>query len=66
MRVLSSNVTKDGKSVFTPNALKEVNGVKVGIFGLSSPETAYKTNPNNVKGLKFEDPVQMAKNKLKN
>ncbi|MDB8801451.1 MULTISPECIES: 5'-nucleotidase C-terminal domain-containing protein [Romboutsia] len=64
MRVLSSNVTKDGKSVFTPNAIKEVNGVKVGIFGLSSPETAYKTNPNNVKGLKFEDPVQMAKKQV--
>lgn len=65
MRVLSSNVKKDGKSVFTPSYVKEVNGVKVGFFGISSPETAYKTNPNNVKGLTFASPVESAKEEVK-
>lgn len=66
LRVLSSNVKKDGKSVFTPSYIKEVNGVKVGFFGVSTEETAYKTNPNNVKGLKFTSPIDSAKEEVKN
>lgn len=66
MRVVSSNVKKDGKSVFTPNYVKEINGVKVGFFGLTSQETAYKTNPNNVKGIEFKNPVETAKEEVQN
>lgn len=66
MRVLSSNVKKDGTSVFEPSYVKEINGVKVGFFGLSSEETAYKTNPNNVKGLEFTSPIESAKEEVKN
>lgn len=33
--------------------VKEIEGVKVGVFGLATPETAYKTNPTNVEGLNF-------------
>ena len=66
MRVLSSNVKKDGKSVFTPSYVKEINGVKVGFFGISSEETAYKTNPNNVKGLTFTSPIESANQEVKN
>lgn len=66
MRVLSSNVLKDGESVFTPSYIKKINGVKVGFFGMSSPETAYKTNPNNVKGLEFINPIESAKQEVKN
>lgn len=65
LRVLSSNVKKDGQSVFEPSYIKEIDGVKVGFFGISSPETAYKTNPNNVAGLSFENPIQTAKEEVK-
>ncbi|WP_019229300.1 5'-nucleotidase C-terminal domain-containing protein [Sedimentibacter sp. B4] len=59
--MLSANVLdKDGKSLFTPYVIKEINGVKVGIFGLSTPETAYKTSPANVEGLTFANPVETA------
>jgi 5''-nucleotidase/2'',3''-cyclic phosphodiesterase and related esterases len=60
--VISANVkvAKDGSSLFKPYIIKEVDGVKVGIFGLTTPETAYKTHPNNVAGISFADPTKEA------
>lgn len=64
-RLLGANVinTKTGKiaSGYKEYTTYTVNDVKVGVFGLCTPETAYKTNPNNVKGLTFADPVATAK-----
>ncbi|CCJ32663.1 5'-nucleotidase C-terminal domain-containing protein [Caloramator australicus] len=37
-----------------------VNGVKIAFLGLATPETAYKTKPENVKDLIFADPVKTA------
>ena len=69
LKLLASNVKKDGKPIFEPNSIKEmqVNGktVKVGLFGLSTEETAYKTNPNNVKGIDFTSPIDAAKEQVK-
>ena len=68
LRLLASNINKDGKSVFEANHIKEmeVNGktVKVGFFGIATQETAYKTNPNNVKGIEFTSPVDAAKEQV--
>lgn len=56
MEVLAGNVkTKDDKLKYEDTMIKEIGDVKVGIFGLATPETSYKTNPNNVKGLYFGD-----------
>lgn len=60
--LLSSNIKKaDGKTLLMASTIKEIGGLKVGIFALSTPETAYMTHPNNVKGLTFADPVAEAK-----
>ncbi|NLM42813.1 MAG: LysM peptidoglycan-binding domain-containing protein [Clostridiales bacterium] len=60
--IISANVIKqDGNTLLEPYVIKEVGGLKIGIFGLSTPETAYKTNPKNVEGLTFENPVEVAK-----
>lgn len=67
--MLSNNVMKDGKLVFKPYIVKEVKGLKVGIFGISTPETAFKTHPDNVKGYEFADMVKASKetvDKLRN
>jgi len=40
--------------------IKEYDGVKVGVFGLATPETRYKTHPKNVEGLVFENPITTA------
>ena len=60
--VLAANIAKeDGTQLLEGYMIKEVAGVKIGIFGLSTPETAYKTHPANVEGLTFEDPIEKAK-----
>jgi len=60
--ILSANVKKaDGKRLLTPYIIKEVDGIKIGIFGFATSETTYKTHPKNVEGLIFFDPVEEAK-----
>lgn len=51
--LLAVNVKKNGVVAYDDVVIKEVNGVKVGILGIATPETAYKTNPLNVVGLDF-------------
>ena len=59
--LLASNITKaDGTDLIAPYVIKEVDGVRVAIFGLATPETAFKTSPNNVIGLTFGDPALAA------
>src|SRR6056297_929026 len=43
-----------------PYVIKEINGIRVGIFGLATPETEYKTHPKNVEGLTFRSPSEAA------
>ncbi|GGG25298.1 5'-nucleotidase C-terminal domain-containing protein [Paenibacillus abyssi] len=59
--VLGANVYKaNGERFLEPYVIKEVGGLSIAIFGLATPETLYKTHPNNVKGLTFADPVAEA------
>ncbi|MEN6399420.1 MAG: 5'-nucleotidase C-terminal domain-containing protein [Rectinema sp.] len=60
-QILAANVYKDGKRVFTPYVIKNIGGVRVAFFGLATPETAYKTDPKNVQGIYFSDPIVEAK-----
>lgn len=69
---LAANIIdkKTGKPVewAKPYKIIEVDGVKVGLIGVTTPETAYKTTPANVADLTFEDPsisVQKYADKLR-
>jgi 5'-nucleotidase / UDP-sugar diphosphatase len=65
-QLISANV-KDkstGKNFLTPKIVIDKNGYRYGIFGLSTPETEYLTNPNNVSSLEFGDPIQAAKDQV--
>ncbi len=53
--VISANVTLNGTTILPANTIKEVGGVKLGFFGLTTPETAFKTNPSNVKDINWGD-----------
>jgi len=60
---LAANVKKeDGEDIpyIHDYMIKEYDGIKVGVFGLATPETAYKTHPKNVEGLVFENPITTA------
>ena len=52
-KVLCSDVIKDGKSAFEENTIIEKNGVKIGLFGLETPETYTKVNPALMLGVTF-------------
>lgn len=43
----------DGKTIFDANTIIEKGGVKIGFFGLDTPEAQTKANPKLIQGLKF-------------
>ena len=45
----------DGKTIFDANTIIEKGGVKIGFFGLDTPEAQTKANPALIKGLTFAD-----------
>ena len=47
------------------NIIEEVNGKKIGIFGLTTEETYYKTNPKNLNGTEFKNIIETAKEQVK-
>ena len=47
-----------GRPFTTPCIYKELEGVRILIVGLSTPETTYTTRPRNVKGLTFTPPAK--------
>lgn len=62
VKMLNANIVDaNGVNIFTPYEIVEKDGIKIGIFGLATPETAYKTSPKNVEGLTFEDPIEISK-----
>ena len=63
LTVLSANVVdKDtGKRMFKDRKIYRLpSGLKVGVFGLTTPETAYKTSPLNVQNVKFLNPIEVS------
>ncbi len=56
--ILAANVfNEDGENILPSFIIKDFNGIKVGIFGLATPETLYKSHPAGTKGLTFEEPA---------
>lgn len=54
-KVLCANVLNpEGNSLFTPNAIYTgPSGLRIGFFGMETPETRTKVNPSMIKGLNF-------------
>jgi len=65
--VIAANVVKeaDGESDFDAYVIEEVDGVRVGIFGLATEETKFKSHPDNTVGINFVNPVEAAKEAVK-
>jgi 2',3'-cyclic-nucleotide 2'-phosphodiesterase/3'-nucleotidase len=60
---LSSNTYKAGtqETFYDPYLVKEINGVRVGILGLTTPGIPNWENPQNYAGLEFRETVSEAK-----
>ena len=64
--ILAANVTKeDGTQDLKEYEIIEKDGLKIGIFGLSTEETKVKSNPKNTEGVDFSDPIAKAEEMVK-
>ncbi|MDY3118430.1 MAG: 5'-nucleotidase C-terminal domain-containing protein [Peptoniphilus sp.] len=64
--ILAANIIKNtGVNDFKGQTLLDVNGVKVGIFGITTEETKVKSNPKNTEGITFLNPVEVARAQVK-
>lgn len=61
--IYEMDVNQDDYISENSNTSKKDN-LKIGVFGLATPETAYKANPNNVKDLDFINPYEAAQNMI--
>ncbi len=60
--MISANVFQaDGSNLLVPTFTTEVGGETFAFIGFVAEETPIVTHPNNVKGLTFKDPVDIAK-----
>lgn len=59
--ILAANLLKDESLLFEEYTIKEIDGVKVGIFGLATDETKFKSHPDNTKGVEFTNAVDVSK-----
>ena len=48
-----------GKSIFDGHAIEEVDGVKIGFFGMETPETFTKVNPGLIQEITFPQGTEM-------
>ena len=52
-KVLCADVLKDGQPIYDAHTVIEKGGVKIGFFGLETPETQTKVNPGLIQGIEF-------------
>ena len=58
------NLLLNGVNGNGANVIEEVNGKRIGIFGLTTEETYYKTNPKNLNGTQFKDVIETSKKQV--
>ena len=67
--LLSANTYVNGARLFEASTIidkdKSVKGDEVVVIGVTTPETATKTHPKNVKGVTFKDPIPEVLNVVK-
>ena len=65
--ILDANIVRKGsnKRIFKPYKIFKLNGMKIGVFGLSTPDTALTTNSRNVETINFLNPVEISREMIK-
>lgn len=65
--IFAANVTnQDGSHIIDSDKIIEIDGVKIGIFGLATEETKTKSSPANTEGLTFANTIETAQNEVTN
>ena len=60
---LASNVTINGDYFLDDTKVIEIDGVKIGLFGIITEATSHSAMPDFVRGIEFADPVETARTK---
>jgi len=47
----------EGLGILKPYVIKEVNGIRIAIIGVTTEDTPVSTHPRNASGLKFLSPM---------
>ena len=65
--MLGANIVNEKTKTpyFDSYVIKKVDGLKVGIFGLGTDETKFKSHPKNTIGVEFLDPVEVSERIVK-
>jgi len=66
--ILAANLLYEGEPAFDTNTVIEAAGLKIGFFGLDTPETATKAHPAKIAGMTFasgEDMYKVAEEQVK-
>ena len=62
LNFLCANVfTEYDEFILPPYFVRTWSDLKVGVFGLATPETKTSTNPRNIEGLVIEDPIKISR-----
>lgn len=65
--IFAANViNENGKNILDSDSIVDVDGTKVGIFGLTTEETKTKSSPVNTEGLTFVNSIETARNEVAN
>jgi 5'-nucleotidase len=61
--IFASNVKRGGKVLLDDTRIIEANGIKIGLFGVTTETAEYSVMPEFVRGLSFEAPARTAADK---
>jgi len=59
--MLSANIYENGARMFAPYKVFDVGGLRVGVMGLTTEDTAKMVSPENIKTVEFRNPIDEAR-----
>ncbi|MCC6780875.1 MAG: bifunctional UDP-sugar hydrolase/5'-nucleotidase [Hyphomicrobiales bacterium] len=59
--MLSANIYENGARMFAPYKVFDIGGLRVGVMGLTTEDTAKMVSPENIKTVQFRNPIDEAR-----
>lgn len=59
--MLSANIYENGARMFAPYKVFDIDGLRVGVMGLTTEDTAKMVSPENIKTVEFRNPIDEAR-----
>jgi 5'-nucleotidase / UDP-sugar diphosphatase len=59
--MLAANIYEDGQRMFEPYKVFDIDGLRVGVMGLTTEDTRKMVSPENIKGIEFRSVIAEAR-----